>query len=80
VVSLLLSLSNLSCFFFLSLKPLHNLLGLLIFIDHDVADAEVCDHDGCQTKHVVCILIDYRLIVSDCFVVAFQDEKDMGNV
>lgn len=80
VVGLLLRFSNLSRFFFLRLQPLHNLFCLFILIDHNVTDAKVCDHNGGQAEHVIGILIDYRLVVSDCFVVAFQDKEDVGNV
>jgi len=80
MVGLLLSLGHLCRLLLLNLQPLHNLLSLLILIHHDVANTKIGDHDGGQTKHVICVFVDDGLIVSDGLVVSLQHEEDMSHV
>ena len=80
LIGLLLSLGNLSCFLLLCLQPLHDLLGLLVFVDHDVTHTEISYHNGSQTEHVVCIFVDNGFVISDGFVVTFKHEEDVSHV
>ena len=80
LVGLFLSLSDLSCLFFLSLQSLHDLFSFFIFIDHDIADTEVSDHNGSQTEHIISIFVDDRLIIPDGFIVSFQDKEDVSHI
>lgn len=80
VIGLFLGLSHFSCFFFFCFKSFHDFLCLLVFVDHDIADAEIGNHDGGEAQHVVCIFIDDRFVVPDGFVISFEDKEDMGDI
>lgn len=80
VVSLFFSFCHFSCFLLLSLKPLHDFLSFFIFVDHDIADAEVGNNNSSEAEHVICVFIDDGLIVSDSFVVSLKDKEDMGYI
>lgn len=80
VVGLLLCFSHFSCFFLFCLKSLHDLFSLFVLVDHDIAHTEVGYHDSCKTEHVVSVFIDYGLIITDCLIIPFKDEKYVGHV
>jgi len=80
VVGLFLSFCHFCSLLFFSLQPFHDFLSLLVFVDHDIADTEISNNYGCQTEHIICILADDGLIISDCFIISFQNKEDMGYI
>lgn len=80
VICLFFSLCHFSSFFLFSLQSFHDLLSLLVFIDHNITNTEISHHDGCQTEHVISILIHNRLVVANSLIVPLENEENMSNV
>ena len=80
VIGLFLSLRYLRSLFLLSLQSLHDLLSLLILIDHDITDTEVGHNNSCQTKHIIRILIDNWFVVSNGLVISLQNKEHMSHI
>lgn len=77
---LFFGLCHFSGFFLFSLKSFHNILSLLILVDHNVRNTQVRNNDGSQRKHVFRIFRHNRFVVSDGLIVSFQDEEYMSYV
>lgn len=73
-------LCHFSGFLLFCLESFHDIFSLLIFVDHNVRNAQVCNNDGSQRKHVFRIFRHNRLVVSDGLIVSFQDEEYMSYV
>jgi hypothetical protein len=80
VICLFLCLGHFGCFFLFGFKSLHYVFGLLVFIDHDIAYTKIGDNNSSETKHVISIFGDNRLIIPDSLIVSFEDKENMGNI
>jgi hypothetical protein len=80
VISLIFIFCHLCRFILFDFQSLHDFLSLFVFVDHDVAHTQIRDYNGSQTKHVVCILVDNWLVISNGFIVLFENKENVSNV
>jgi hypothetical protein len=66
---------------FFTLNAFHKLLGVLVFTCHDVTNAKISKHDGCDRQQVLHLTTYERLVIANGITVSFTlHEEYVGNI